>query len=103
MRWDYVYEEEHFDINGYCSVGIFSNGIRYLFFTVSSPAIGEPEECSVYSSMSFAEECLLCKYDWSAENDEVLFCALNSLSDNCNNLEISRVISDVIFRKRGNE
>ena len=103
MRWDYVYEEELFDTNGYCSVGIFSNGISYLFFTVSSPTIGEPEECYVYNSISFTDECLLCKYDWSAENDELLFEALNSLGENFNEQEIFRVISQLIFNKRSNE
>lgn len=81
MCWDYVYEEEHFDGNGYCRVGAFSNGENFLFFTVNCEGPNGKEICRVYSSIAFSSESLECQYDWCEDNDTILFECLNKIVD----------------------
>lgn len=81
MRWDFVYEEEHYDLNGYCSAGVLSDGERFLFFTVSSDEPGLAGICRIYSSISFCSESLECQYPWTAENDEMLINCLNRVKE----------------------
>lgn len=81
MNWQFVYEEEHFDANGYCSAGILSNGSHFLFFNVSSDSPSDFEKCRIYDSISFCEESLMCEFDWIAENESLVLSCLNGLSD----------------------
>lgn len=81
MCWGYVYEEEHFNVYGHYSVGAFSDGKNFLFFTVSRDEPDGGGVCRVYSSISFCEDSLECQYDWCAENDAILFECLDNIDD----------------------
>ena len=77
--WNFVYEEEMPDTNGYCCAGIINEGTSFLFFTVGCDDGSQKETCRVYSSITFSEASLECEYEWTAENDALLLDCLNSL------------------------
>ena len=81
MRWSFVYEEEFYDVNGYCCAGILTNGRDYLFFAVSSDAPGAIETCRIYSSITFCPESLECQYPWTEINDNLLLESLNAIKE----------------------
>lgn len=86
MNWDFVYEEEYPDTNGYNCAGIISNGNEFLFFTVGCDTPSAKETCRVYNSIEFAEGSLLCQYDWTADNDSILLNCLNEENYNEENI-----------------
>ena len=82
-KWKFVYDEEVCDTLGSNFVGIITDGKRFLFFqTVPDEELND-ERCYIYSSMMsmFNRDSEELSYPWTAENDELLLNALNSLDE----------------------
>lgn len=86
-KWEIVHDEEIFDAAGDNFLGVISNGENSLFFHAFKVNGEEDriETCIVYNSLrgmfendEGSEEC---RYIWTAENDEKMLAALNSIPE----------------------
>lgn len=99
-KWDFFYEEEIFDTNGYNAVGIITdNNGHYLFYHTLTDDDGDVY-CHIYNSMLLTEETLETSYKWTSENDELLIDTLNNSCDATNYCGEGSPIRDIQFKEQ---
>lgn len=82
-EWRFVYDEEICDTLGSNFMGIITDGCRFLFFhALPEDDLGDVR-CYIFSSLQsmFNHDDEELSYPWTAENDELLLKALNSLDE----------------------
>ena len=82
-EWKFVYDVEVCDTLGSNFVGIITDGKRFHFFQAVPDEELNDQRCYIYSSMMsmFNHENEELSYPWTAENDELLLKAVNSLDE----------------------
>lgn len=85
-KWKIVYDEENCDSAGRNFTGIISNGTDFLFFhAFKHNDDDQVETCTIYNTIRGIfeqnEDDEECHYPWTAENDERMLNALNSMTD----------------------
>lgn len=80
-EWRFAYDEDIFDMLGYNSVGVLTNGESFLFYHIIPTDEDKIPTCHIFASMMNMYECCPeISYPATEENDNKVLEALNSLT-----------------------